>query len=305
MAGGRISVVMVTWRTGPQLSEAVDAVLAAPDIDEFVLVNHENPPEVLAALRKRAEENPKMTLIDTGANLGFSKGCNIGANAATGDYLFFLNPDAVLPGGLARRLVDTGETAHRPWLVGARLLDKNGKEQRGARRGLLTPWTAMVGFLGLHRLEPVFGRAFHDIHRERDPVPPGPIRIDVTSGAAMMMRRDDYETLGGFDERYFLHVEDIDLCRRVLQAGGHVLFEPRAELLHYGSTSEASLFRVEWNKAHGFRRYFWKFYDRFPQRLLTLMAIPVIYGLVVARSVYIWVRGWIDGWYRRIRKLDA
>lgn len=304
MAGGTISVVMVTWRTGPHLAEAIESVLAAPDVDEFIVVNHENPPEVVAGLERRARQHDKMTLIDTGENLGFSKGCNIGAKAATGDFLFFLNPDAVLPAGVARRLADTGETAQRPWIVGARLLDKNGNEQRGARRGLLTPWTAIVGFLGLHRLEPVFGRAFHDIHREREPVPPGPIRIEITSGAALMMRRDDFEALGGFDERYFLHVEDIDLCRRVLKAGGHVIFEPRAELLHYGSTSEASLFRVEWNKAHGFRRYFWKFYDAPQQRALTLLAIPVIYGLVVARSVYIWVRGWIAGLFQRVRKAD-
>ena len=58
MAGGRISVVMVTWRTGPHLCEAVEAVLAAPDVDEFILVNHENPPEVLAKLRESASANP-------------------------------------------------------------------------------------------------------------------------------------------------------------------------------------------------------------------------------------------------------
>lgn len=304
MSLGRVSVVMVTWRTGPHLREAVRAVLAAPDVDEFILVNHDNPPEVEAELRAMADANERMTFIASGGNLGFSKGCNLGADQASGDFIFFLNPDAVLAPGVASRLVETGETARRPWIVGARVLDKNGREQRGARRGLLTPWTALVGFLGLHRLEPVFGRAFHDIHRERDPVPPGPIRIDVTSGAALMMRRDDFNALGRFDERYFLHVEDIDLCRRVLEAGGEVLFEPRAELLHYGSTSEASLFRVEWNKAHGFRRYFWKFYDRFPQRVITIIAIPFIYGLIVARSVYIWVRGWIDGLVRRVRGLD-
>ena len=82
----RLSVVTVSWQTGRRLMDSVRSVLAAPNVDEFVLVNHENPPETVAELRDLAAENSKFVLVETGANLGFGKGCNIGAEAATGDF---------------------------------------------------------------------------------------------------------------------------------------------------------------------------------------------------------------------------
>ncbi|MEE2566351.1 glycosyltransferase family 2 protein [Hyphobacterium marinum] len=285
MTAPRVSVVMVSWYTGPSLSESVAAVLAAPGIAEFVLVNHGNPSEVSAELRALAEAHDKLVLIETNANLGFARGCNIGADRATGDYLFFLNPDAIPQPGTTRRLVATGEALDRPFLVGALIAGEDGVEQRGARRGELNHWSAFVGFLGLQRFKPVFGEAFRDIHREHEPLPETAEAVPVTSGAAMLMRRDDFNALGGFDERYFLHVEDIDLCRRVREAGGEVMFEPRARVLHYGSTSEASRLRVEWSKARGLVHYFWKFYPRPLGRLTTILLTPLIVGGVMARAV--------------------
>jgi len=99
------------------------------------------------------------------------------------------------------------------------------------------------------------------------------------------MRRDDYLALGGMDEDYFLHVEDIDLCRRVREAGGVVMFEPRARVMHYGSTSKASRLRVEWAKARGLVRYFWKFYPTFLGRILTVLLTPMIVAGILLRAV--------------------
>ena len=280
-----VSVVMVSWHTGDSLTEAVEAVIVAPGIDEFVLVNHGNPEATNIFLRETAAKQDKMILIETNENLGFAKGCNIGAKAATGEHLYLLNPDAISQSGATRRLLETGMMQDRPWLVGALISGEDGIEQRGARRGELTHWSAFVGFLGLNRLEKVFGPAFRDIHREHEPLPETAIETPVTSGAAMMMRRDDYLELGGMDEKYFLHVEDIDLCRRVREAGGVVMFEPRARVLHYGSTSKASRLRVEWAKARGLIRYFWKFYPGLWGRFLTTLLTPMIVGGIMMRAV--------------------
>lgn len=287
MSGASVSVVMVSWYTGPSLAESVAAVLVAPGITEFILVNHGNPPEVSAELRDLAAANPKLTLIETSENLGFGSGCNTGAKAATGDYIFLLNPDAVPEPGTTRRLLETAKETEPPFIIGALIAGPDGVEQRGARRGELTPWSAFVGFLGLYRLAPLLGPAFRDIHREGEPLPATAEPVPVTSGAAMFMRRTDYDALGGFDEDYFLHVEDIDLCRRVRDAGGRVIFEPRAKVLHYGSTSEASRLRVEWSKARGLVHYFWKFYPGLPGRLATILLAPAIFGGVMVRALLI------------------
>tara|TARA_R110002072_G_scaffold103790_3_gene227676 strand:+ start:723 stop:1574 length:852 start_codon:yes stop_codon:yes gene_type:complete len=276
---------MVSWYTGPSLAESVEAVLAAPTVDEFVLVNHGNPEPVNEWLRERAAGNDKLTLMETRANLGFGKGCNLGADAATGDILFFLNPDAIPQPGAVRQMVETGTAQSGLWLVGALIAGPDGIEQRGARRGELTHWTAFVGFLGLKRLKPVFGSAFRDIHRENEPLPDTAEPVPVTSGAAMMMPRDGFLAMGGFDEDYFLHVEDIDLCRRVRETGGVVLFEPRARVLHYGSTSKASRLKVELSKARGLVHYFWKFYPSLLGRFATCILSPFIAGGLMARAV--------------------
>lgn len=297
MSQPRLSVVTVSWMTGPTLMAAVNAVLAAPGVDEFVLVSHENPPRIIAALRTLAASHANFVLIETDANLGFAKGCNIGALAASGDLVFFLNPDAILARGSGAQLKQSAlMTAKRPWIIGARILNRNGSEQAGGRRGELTPRTAAISFLRLNRLIP----GLRNLHWEDDQLPTEMINVPTVSGAAMMMRRDDFLELGGFDEAYFLHVEDIDLCRTVRGAGGDVWFEPRVQILHFGATSQSSPWRVETHKAAGFVKYFWKFYSGPLQRLATALLVVPIYGALWARMLLITVRGWVHDIKRKI-----
>jgi N-acetylglucosaminyl-diphospho-decaprenol L-rhamnosyltransferase len=297
MAEPKISVVTVSWNTGPLLKECLTSVLAAPGVHELVLVNHQNPPEINAELRAMAAENSKLVLIETGANLGFSKGCNIGAEQASGDYVLFLNPDTVLGPGVASRFKESASIlTRRPWLIGGRILNRDGSEQRGARRGELTPWIAVVSFLGLHRIFP----GLRGIHREAEKEVGALHPVPTVSGAAMMMRRDDYLEMGGLDERYFLHVEDIDICRAVRESGGQVWFEPRANILHYGRTSRISPLTVETHKAAGFVKYFWKFYPGPLERLLTVMLIPMIYGGLWSRVVVLSVRAQTRAFIHRL-----
>ena len=298
MSDPRLSVVTVSWRTGPHLMEAATAVLAAPGVDEFVMVSHDNPPEVIAALHELAARHDKFTLIETGENLGFAKGCNLGVLAATSELVLFLNPDAILAPGSAARLKQSARMlTKRPWVVGARILNPDGSEQAGGRRGEVTPRTAAVSFLRLDRLIP----GLRNLHWEHDALPETMVQVPNVSGAAMMMRRDDFLDLGGFDERYFLHVEDIDLCRSVRAAGGEVWFEPQVEILHFGATSESSPIRVETHKAAGFVKYFWKFYPGPLQRLATVLVIPPIFGALWARVLWIALRGRARDLRRKLR----
>ena len=124
-------------------------------MDELILVNHGNPPEMIQALRAMASDTDKFVLIETGANLGFAKGCNIGARRASGDLVLFLNPDAVLAPGVARQLKrSAGGLDGDLWAIGGRIMNTDGSEQRGGRRGELTPRSALVSFFGLDRLLP-------------------------------------------------------------------------------------------------------------------------------------------------------
>jgi GT2 family glycosyltransferase len=174
-------------------------------------------------------------------------------------------------------------------IAGARLLNQDGSEQRGARRGVLSPWAALVSMTGLSRLEK-FSPIFADMHWEGHPLPKKPKIVPAISGACMMLRSQDFEQISGFDERYFLHVEDLDICRRIREKEGNVLFVPAALITHYGSTSQASIFRINWNKATGLVRYFYRFSQNIWEKLLALVLSPLIVTAMMLRTVWIKIR---------------
>ena len=276
--------------------ECVHSVLAAPGVDELVLVSHKNDAETVAQLQNLARKNEKFLLVETGQNLGFSKGCNIGAERTSGELVLFLNPDAVLVPGVASQLKSSAaEMTARPWVIGGRVINENGTEQRGGRRGALTPWTAFVSFLGLHHLFP----GVQSIHQENNRPCEGLCEVPTVSGAALMMRRDDFFDLGGFDERYFLHVEDIDICRMVRDRGGEVWHDPHAGIRHYGGTSLASPLFVECHKAAGFVKYFLKFYPGPIEQLTTYCLAPLFYAGLWGRVFMISAKAWIRTVFRR------
>jgi GT2 family glycosyltransferase len=170
----------------------------------------------------------------------------------------------------------------RPCIIGARVLNEDGTEQRGARRGEVTPVTSLLTFTRL--AEVPFFRRF-EVHHEADPVPGAPMEVSTISGACFFMAREDFAAVGGFDVGYFLHVEDVDLCWRVRERGGAVLFHPGAEVIHLGHTSRVSPLFVEFWKGVGLARYFRKRADTPRRHLLAWGLGPVVIGVSVIRPL--------------------
>ncbi len=276
MTAPSISAVMVSWQTGPMLFESIHAVLADPDISELILVDHQNPGEVREKLTELTANHPCLRVIRTDQNLGFGKGCNIGAKEASGDYLFFINPDARPEAGAARQLIQALPEGEASALAGARILGSDGREQSGSRRRKLTLGRALATFSGAATLG--WAKPFG---MEDEPLPEGPIKVGAISGAAFLMSKAGFDALGGFDEGYFLHVEDVDLCRRATS----VWFVPDAIVHHVGGSSRASHFAVELEKAKSFLRYFWKFNTGPAGRIATIVAAPFIFTAIMLRAL--------------------
>ncbi len=284
----RVSVVVVSFHTGPPLWACLDSVLGQDDC-EVIVVDNGNPPDVTARLLSQAEREPAMTVLTGHGNIGFARACNLGARAATGEWLLFLNPDARLPPGGLARLIEEGGRHPSPRLIGARLVDADGREQRGARRETLTPWTALVEGARLDRLFPSWHRV-RRFNRHDSPLPRETSPVPVISGACMLVPAADFWMVEGFDEGYFLHVEDIDFCYRFRRAGGEIFFVPDVVVTHQRGSSGAGALRVEWHKMRGFWRYFWKnYYKQTPVLLILLADFAALCHFVgkVARSVLI------------------
>lgn len=278
-----VSVIMVVYMTGEALRQSVECVLKDPLVDEFVIVDNGSTLPDAQWLRSLAERDRRVVLLAGHGNVGFARGANLGARRAKGDALVFLNPDAFLQPGCIAALVSEADAHPAPCIVGGRVLNADRTEQRGARRGDITLVNALMSLSTLSKLIPGWRR--YEVHWEDEALPDGAVAAPTISGACFCMRRQDFEGLKGFDEKYFLHVEDVDLCWRVRQAGGAVLFHPKAEVVHLGHTSRTSALAVEFHKGVGLARYFRKRAEGFSQHLVAWLLSPVIVCTAVVRPV--------------------
>ena len=284
-----VSLVMVVYMTGTALDESVERVLKDPLIDEFVIVDNGSSGADAAGLRALADRDPRVVLLSGHGNIGFARGANLGARTARGDILVFLNPDACLQPRVIAELVREIENRPVPPSGGGRVLNSDLTEQRGARRGDITLMAAILSLSRLAEKVPALRR--YEVHWEGEPAPDQATAVPTISGACFCLRREDFDCLQGFDEKYFLHVEDVDLCWRVRQMGGRVLFHPKAEVIHLGHTSLTSPLRVEFHKGVGLARYFRKRAGGLAEWLVACLLSPLVVGAAVVRPVMWRFRG--------------
>lgn len=278
-----ISVIMVVYMTGPALFTSIARVLADRDVDDFVIVDNGSSEADQARLFAISQTDERIRLLQGHGNIGFARGANLGASAARGRFLVFLNPDAFLESGCVQSLAEAAKGQPSPCLVGARILNEDRSEQRGGRRHEVTPVTTLLSFTRLAERIP-FLRSF-EIHLEDQELPEAPIPVPTISGACFGVTRSDFRRLKGFDGDFFLHVEDVDLCWRARENGGVVLFHPTAEVVHLGHTSLVEPFFVEWFKGHGLARYFVKRADTLGRKLLAYSLGPLIVVASVSRPL--------------------
>ncbi len=250
MSAGAVSAIVVSYHTGPLLADCL-AALDREAVGEIILVDNGNPAGAVDAAA--ADIAIPVRVLTGHGNIGFAAACNRGAKAAAGEFFLFINPDAIIAeGGVARMLTD-GASLTRPWLMGVKLVDPDGEEQRGSRRAELTPWRAIFDASQLSTLAP---QVFSPFNLHQTPPPESLAEIATLSGACLFLPSQDYAAMGGMDEGYFLHVEDIDFCKRFRDAGGKVWFNPHVSVTHHKSSSAAPVREVEAHKTRGLIRYF-------------------------------------------------
>jgi N-acetylglucosaminyl-diphospho-decaprenol L-rhamnosyltransferase len=250
--------IIVSYRTGAALKACLAALAKAEGVGEIVIADNGNPTIEMAVIDAFAAAEPRAVVLRGQGNIGFAAACNLAAGRAQGPVLAFINPDVILEPDAIARLEAALAAAPPPAIVGGDLRDDAGRPERGSRRERLTLWRAFVSFSGLARLERL-APLFRDFNRHTDALPDRATPVGAVSGALMVMRRADFDALGGFDEGYFVHVEDLDICRRAEAAGWRVLFEPGPHGVHLRSTSDVSAPELAQHKARGMARYFKKF----------------------------------------------
>lgn len=274
-----VSVLIVNFNAGPLLSKCVSSI--APHVLEVLVIDNGSTDNSLEQCRQLGLEEHKLRIVPRQFNAGFASSCNLALQQAAGSRLLFLNPDAEIDGEAIARLLEVLESDPLIGMVGPCLLNTDGGEQRGGRRQMPNLKNSALRFF-----EGTLGKSGKwggfDLHRQ--PLPNSPIPVDAVSGACMLVRREAVEYVGQWDERFFLHCEDLDWCLRFRQAHFKVVFVPNATVYHVGgacSSGEAAF--VERCKHKSMLLFYRKHYRRWYQTAL----YPVVYALVHA---HLWSR---------------
>lgn len=270
-----ISVVIVNFNAGPGLVDSTRAAIA--DAHEVIIVDNASSDGSLELLESVFSSDPKMRIVRSSLNEGFAKACNHGVALATGEFVFFLNPDCELEKGAVACLLEAIQSDAEVGMVGGLLLNPDGSEQAGGRRAIPTPWRSFVRAFGLVWFSKRWPKLFFDFHLHKEPLPKSPIEVEAISGACMLVRREAMEEIGLLDEEYFMHCEDLDWCIRFRRGGLKILFVPDARVLHHkGVCSRSRPIFVEWHKHKGMMRFYRKlFRHQYPGVLMWLVSVGV------------------------------
>lgn len=264
-----IVAVVVTYQSSTTIEDCLQRLRDARGIAEIRVVDNGSTDDTVDILQRHASHDPRVRFIANPDNPGFAAANNQGVGDSSSLWLAFINPDVMVEAETLALLCERAQ-ALGDCLLGVEQVDEQGRADEAVRR-------RDPDFLAMLR-SPGSGSK---LAIARDPGV-AMQHVPAISGAVMLMPRSLFERIGGWDAGYRLHAEDLDLCRRVREAGGVVAIANDLQVLHVrGVSSRSRPFFVEWHKHRGLWRYFQRF--EAPQRSLPVRV--AVWGAIWAHAV--------------------
>lgn len=236
----KLTIIIVSYNVRAYLRQCLDSVRRATlgmDVEVVVVDNASTD----GTVQEIATHAPWVKLIANKENLGFSGANNQAIRETTGEYVLLLNPDTIVGEDTIRESISFLDHHPEAGATGTRMLRIDGGFALESRRGVPTPFTAACKMLGLCTLFPksrLFGRYYMRYLDENQPA-----RIDIISGAYMMLRRTALNEVGLLDDTFFMYGEDIDISYRLLKAGWVNYYLPHPILHYKGESTQKTSFR--------------------------------------------------------------
>jgi len=224
-----ISIIIVNYKVPEFLIETIRSVCDAQlyEKTEIIVVDNDSRDQSKEII---STQFPDVTWIQMKSNVGFGKACNIGARKAQGLYVLLLNPDTVISKTTLVASVEFLKSHPDVGLMGPKILSTDGSLQESCHRSIPSPADAFYHIAGFSRLFPKSERFGKYYLTYLDP--DKSVQVDAVSGSFMFLTRTLFNQVGGFDERFFMYGEDLDLCCRINDAGYKVWYHPGTQIIH-------------------------------------------------------------------------
>jgi GT2 family glycosyltransferase len=232
----QLSIIILNYNVRYFLELCVLSVQnAIQNLDaEIIVIDNNSQDDSCEMMKKRF---PNVTLIENKGNSGFPKGNNIGVAEAKGEYICILNPDTVVAEDTFEKVLNfvTSSAVEKDeiGIVGVKLIDGTGNFLPESKRGIPTPFVAFTKITGLYKIFPKLFGKYYAQHLSEDETG----KVDILVGAFMLMQRDLYNEIGGFDEDCFMYSDDIDLSYMALKKGKSNYYFHETSVLHYKGES--------------------------------------------------------------------
>lgn len=220
-ASKKLSIIVVNYGAKDHIKSCISSIFSLLENKNFeiIVVNNDKNEDISQVL----DVFPKIQIINLGKNVGFGTGINTGAKIARGEWLMFLNPDTQIVTSLNKMFAFFAATP-RAGIISPKLITEDGETQK---------WSAGADPSALRLIGSNIGWTKSKKVWEKREIG----EVDWVSGAAMVVKKDLFENIGGFDDNIFMYYEDIDLCKRARAAGKKVFYFPQETVLHLGGRS--------------------------------------------------------------------
>ncbi len=245
---GKISIIIVTFNSAKTIKACLDSIIQFSPNTEIIVVDNSSEDDTRKIIHGFGS---RVKLIETGANLGFARASNMGVKSATGEFIIFLNPDTrIIEKNSLSRLGKSLEENSQYGLIGSKLIYPDGLEQARVRN------------------LPTVGRAFQEYILQRkgtydfyQPNCKTLCEVECVIGACIIIKKELFLKIGGFNEKYFMYFEDIELCKEVRRLGYKIGFLPEVTVEHAEGKSGTAqkvnvLLHDSAKKYHGLINYY-------------------------------------------------
>jgi len=232
----KVSVIIVSYNVRSYLAHSIDAILKSThQLLEIIVVDNHSYDGTCDYLKENYQDIESLHVISNNENVGFGKAVNQGSKVASGEYMMILNPDTIIEENTISTLVDYLDKNKNVGMVGPKILNADGTLQLACKRSFPTIKVALPKLLGLDRIFPRSEWAGKYNLTYLDPEKIN--KVDAISGSCMLIRSIIFKEINGFDEKFFMFGEDLDICKRVWENNYEIHYLPKTKIIHYKGES--------------------------------------------------------------------